>query len=151
MTARLGSADAEALALRHFGIGGSATELGGERSQNFRIRIAGGPGFTLKVSDPQEDAGLVLLENAALFHIERHAPEIVAPRVVPALDGQDRVSLGPQDGRNLRLLSYLPGVPLATSGRPSSALRRNIGRAVADLDAALRSFDHPLARQRVLI
>jgi Ser/Thr protein kinase RdoA (MazF antagonist) len=148
---RLVRADAETLVLRHFGVAGTAVELGGERTQNFRIRVPDGAGFALKVSAPGEDAGDVALENAALRHIERNAPEIVVPRVVSALDGGSSVYLGPHDGRHLRLLSYLPGTPLATTGAPSASLRRAIGGAVAHLDAALKGFDHPLSSQRDLI
>lgn len=151
MTARLASAEAEALALSHFGIEGSATELGGERTQNFRIRATNGSVFTLKVSDPHEDAAVVRLENAALIHLQRTAPEISVPRVVSALDGQDVTPLGTGDARYLRLLTYLAGSPLSTIGTQSSALRHAIGHAVAALDDALRSFEHPFSRQRDLI
>jgi hydroxylysine kinase len=151
MTKRLGSSDAEALTLHHFGVQGVATELGGERTQNFHIRVPVGAGFTLKVSDPRENAGIVMLESAALLHIERTAAEIVAPRVLPALDGQKSVYLGPKDGRYLRLLSYLPGTPLALVDESSTKLRRAIGRSVANLDAALRTFDNPLVHRRDLI
>jgi hydroxylysine kinase len=151
MTTRLSSHDAETLTLRYFGVAGTAIELGGERTQNFRICARRGANFTLKVSAPQESAGIVMLESAALLHIERTAPEIVAPRVTSTLDGQKSVYLGPRDGRYLRLLSYLPGTPLATVDDPSTELHRSIGRSVANLDAALRTFDHPLVRRRDLI
>lgn len=150
MTARLDTGEAEVLTRRHFGIDGDATELGGERTQNFRVRTPGGA-FTLKVSDPQESMECVLLENAALVHIERTAPAIPAPRVVPALDGAAAVALGPQDGRHLRLLTYLEGTPLTTVETPTRALRHAIGEAVAGLDAALARFDHPFSRRRDLI
>lgn len=151
MVPRLDGSDAEALALRHFGISGSATELGGERTQNFRIRTSGTTDFILKVSAPQEDIDVVLLESAALLHIERTAPGIVAPRVATALNGQESVYLGPHDGRYLRLLSYVQGTPLSLVEASSAELRRAIGHAVANLDAALRTFDHPFSHQRDLI
>ncbi|TBR25235.1 MAG: aminoglycoside phosphotransferase, partial [Reyranella sp.] len=151
MMPRLDGRDAEALTLHHFGISGSAIELGGERTQNFRIRTSGTTDFILKVSAPQEDIDVVMLESAALLHIERTAPAIVAPRVATALNGQESIYLGPHDGRHLRLLSYVQGTPLSMVETPSAELRRAIGRAVADLDAALRSFDHPFSHQRDLI
>lgn len=151
MTTRIGGRDAELLTLRYFGVVGAAAELGGERTQNFRIRSLDGKSFTLKVSAPGEDDGAVLLETAALLHIERVAPEIAAPRMIPALDGQESVYLGSHDGRYLRLLTFLAGTPLAILDKPSARLRRVIGHSVAALDEALRSFDHPLVRQRDLI
>lgn len=151
MIPRLDDRDAEALTLQHFGISGSATELGGERTQNFRVRTSGATDFILKVSTPHEDIDVVLLENAALLHIERTAPGIVAPRVATALNGLESIYLGPQDGRHLRLLSYVQGMPLSTVEAPSTELRRAIGRSVADLDAALQTFAHPFPRRRDLI
>lgn len=151
MTEKLDTAAAEALALRHFGVAGSATELGGERTQNFRIRTAGAEAFTLKVSDPQEDAEIIALENAALRHVARVAPALPAPRVMLALTGTDVVFLGSEDGRHLRLLTYLEGIPLSVADAPSPALRDAIGRGVAALDRALSSFAHPFSRQRDLI
>lgn len=151
MTDRLHCAEAEGLAALHFGVSGKATELGGERTQNFRIRTGDGRTFTLKVSDPQEGVDSVLLENAALLHVERRAPGIIAPRVVPALDGSDLIPPGPQDRRYLRLLTYVPGTPLASACNSSAELRRNIGQGVAALDEALRDFVHPHATGRDLI
>ncbi|MDR6757143.1 Ser/Thr protein kinase RdoA (MazF antagonist) [Mycoplana sp. BE70] len=151
MTARFDTAEAEAVVLRHFGVSGRASELGGERTQNFRIRTPMGTTFTLKVSDPQESADGTLLESAALQHIEHTAPNIAAPRVVPALTGEGSVFLGAEDGRYLRLLTYLEGTPLSFIDAPTPALRHAIGEAVARLDAALASFDHPFSRQRDLI
>ncbi|OYR18204.1 aminoglycoside phosphotransferase domain protein [Brucella rhizosphaerae] len=86
--APLSTTQAQTLTLQHFGISGQVTELGGERTQNFLIRTVDGSGFTLKVSDPLESLDGVELESAALLHIESVAPEITAPRVVQALDGE---------------------------------------------------------------
>lgn len=151
MTKRLDTAKAEALALCHFGVNGRATELGGERTQNFRIRSADGAAFTLKVSDPAESAEGTMLESAALLHIARTAPDIAAPRVVPALTGEEAVFLGTADGRYLRLLTYLEGTPFSFIEAPSPTLRHTIGEAVARLDMALASFDHPFSRERDLL
>ncbi|MEN5279311.1 phosphotransferase [Brucella sp. TWI432] len=151
MMQRLTSIDAETLTRKHFGIHGQATELGGERTQNFRIRVANGPTFTLKVSDPQESIDSVLLENAALLHIEQAAPEIPAPRVTSTINGEMIVPIALDDGRYLQLLTYLEGTPLSSVGLSSRALRQTIGRSVANLDNALSAFDHDYASERNLI
>jgi len=151
MTARLDTVAAQALTLRYFGIEGIATELGGERTQNFRIRTASRSSFTLKVSDPQERVEGMLLESAALLHIARVAPHIPVPRLVQAADGSLAVFLGAEDRRYLRLLTYLEGTPLSLVPAPSGALRATVGHAVARLDAALADFDHAFARRRQLI
>lgn len=151
MTARLDTIAAQDLTLHHFGVDGQATELGGERTQNFRIRTAAGTAFTLKVSDPEESIDGVLLESAALLHIENAAPEINAPRIVRTPGGETSVFLGEADGRYLRLLTYLEGTPLSLIEAPGSALRDAVGEAVAGLDIALAGFDHPYAGERDLI
>lgn len=151
MMARITTIDAEALTRKHFGIDGQAIELGGERTQNFRIRVANGPTFTLKVSDPQESIESVLLENAVLLHIEKTAPEISAPRVTSAINGEPIVPMALNDSRYLRLLTYLEGTPLSSVALSSRALRQTIGQAVANLDNALASFDHSYAHERDLI
>src|SRR5690606_20951203 len=117
------------------------------RTQNFRICTADGITFTLKVSDPEESADGTMLESAALLHIARTAPDIAAPRVVPALTGEEAVFLGAEDGRYLRLLTYLEGKPFSFIEAPTPALRHAIGDAVARLDMALASFDRPFSRE----
>ena len=151
MMQRLTTIDAEALTRKHFGINGQATELGGERTQNFRIRVVDGATFTLKVSDPQESIDSVLLENAALLHIDQAAPEIPAPRVTSTINGEKIVPIALDDGRYLRLLTYLEGTPLSSVALSSRALRQTIGRSVANLDNALSAFDHAYAHERDLI
>ncbi|EYR78352.1 hypothetical protein AKG11_20600 [Shinella sp. SUS2] len=151
MTARFDAAEAEGVVWRYFGVIGQASELGGERTQNFRIRTPEGLAFTLKVSDPQESPDGTLLESAALRHIEHVATDIAAPRVLPALNGESSVFLGIEDGRHLRLLTYIEGTPFAFIDTPTRMLRRAVGEAVASLDAALESFVHPYLRQRDLI
>lgn len=151
MTARLDQAEAEATAAHHFGVKGTAKELGGERTQNFQIADESGASFTLKISDPDEDIGLLSLENAALAHIDKRAAALAAPRVIAALDGERSARLQPGDPRHVRLFSYLAGTPLAHSAHRSPVQRRNLGVAVAALDVALQDFEHPLAAKRDLI
>ncbi|MDR6433866.1 phosphotransferase [Brucella pseudogrignonensis] len=151
MMERLTTIDAETLTRKHFGVNGQATELGGERTQNFRIRVVDGATFTLKVSDPQESIDSVLLENAALLHIEQAAPEIPAPRVTSTINGETIVPIALDDGRYLRLLTYLEGTPLSSVASLSRELRQTIGRSVANLDNALSAFDHAYAHERDLV
>lgn len=151
MTERLTNSQAQALIRQYFDVDGQLTELGGERTQNFRVRTTDGLSFTLKVSDPHESVESVLLENAALRHIEKVAPEISVPRVTVATDGAVSVFLGSEDGRHLRLLTYVEGMPLSSIVAPSRALRQAVGYSVAKLDTALVSFSHPYMCARDLI
>lgn len=146
---RLDDERAAFLAREHFGVDGRAEEMGGERTQNFRIRTATGQDWTLKVSDPAEGRELVDLESLALMHLELHAPEIGMPRVARAPSGDFAVPLG--DGRYIRLFSFLRGRPFNTLSEPSQALRQSIGAGIARLDQALESFSHPVAVSRDLL
>ncbi|MFZ1754630.1 MAG: aminotransferase class III-fold pyridoxal phosphate-dependent enzyme [Caldilineaceae bacterium] len=138
----LSSADAAALAGRFYGITATATSLPGERDQNFRLDTATGEAFVLKIANSQEDAGLLEAQTEALRRVEATG---ICPRVLPAIDGRLMTPIGGAGGRSywVRLLSFLPGTPLAEQGRQTPALWREIGRRVAQVDAALADFDHP--------
>lgn len=151
VSTRLSTDEAQALSLRHFGIRGTVSNLGGERTQNIRIWTDEGKSFTLKVSDPDEAVECVELENAALRHIEAVAPQVCAPRVVPTLNGEDTVLLERDDNRYLRLLTYIEGTPFSLSKDPPKVLAQAIGKGLAQLDAALLSFHDPFSISRDLL
>jgi Ser/Thr protein kinase RdoA (MazF antagonist) len=51
------------------------------------------------------------------------------------------------EGQLVRVLSYLPGKPLASVESQSPELLRDLGRKLGQLSAALVGFDHPGARR----
>ena len=67
------------------------------------------------------------------------------PRVVPCLDGSAIAEvMSPSGGRHfVRLLTWVPGVPLGSVPDHSPELLEDLGRKVAELDGALAGFDHP--------
>lgn len=139
-------ADAEALASSCFGIEGRASRLTSERDQNFRIVAKDGGKYALRVSNHAEDPAMNDLQISALLHIERVDPGIPVPRVLRSLDGRPHLRLPFEQGRMraVRLLSYLPGVPLNTVAH-TRAHRAELGRHLARLGLALRDFTHPAA------
>lgn len=134
-----------ALAKAHWGLSGTLVPLTSERDQNHRLDSDHGS-FTLKLANAGEPADLTKFQTLALIHSARHAPDLPAPRVVPAKDG--RTIIPTPDGA-LRLLTWLPGTPLAHLPR-SPALAAAIGTALARLDAALAGFHHPAADHHLL-
>jgi Ser/Thr protein kinase RdoA (MazF antagonist) len=52
------------------------------------------------------------------------------------------------EGHFVRLLSWIPGVPLGDVKRPSAALFEDLGRRVGELGRALADFDHPAAHRQ---
>ena len=101
-----------------------ATALPGEHDLNFRLDAAT-PRYVLKLHAPRAD---LALEDAVLEHL-RDVP------AVPRLAGGG----ASDDGRTVRLLSWLDGRPWADA----AATWPSLGRAVARVDRALRDFDHP--------
>ena len=116
--------DAARVAREHYGLDAVATALPGELDLNFRLD-AGGERFVLKLHEPRED---LALEDAVLEHL-RGEP------AVPRLAGPSRS----ENGRTVRLLTWLDGRPWAESGGDLAEL----GRTVARVDRALRDFEHP--------
>jgi hydroxylysine kinase len=139
-------AEAEELASRHFGIDGTASRLTSERDQNFRIVAGDGREYALRISNHAEDPAINDFQVSALLHVAQVDPYIPVQRVFRALNGQPHLRLPFEHGRlrAVRLLSYLPGVPLNMVKR-TSAHRRELGTYLAKLDLALRDFSHPAA------
>src|SRR5690606_6145441 len=103
------------LARRHFALDGSATPLAGEVDHNFRIDTASGS-YVLKVRPGGGDPDAASFVDAVLQHLAEHAPDVTAPRPVPAVDGRT-TAIDESDGPPLllRCLTWIDGTPWATS------------------------------------
>ncbi|MFN4204633.1 MAG: phosphotransferase [Tabrizicola sp.] len=134
-----------ALAQSHWGLAGTLSPLTSERDQNHRLDTSRGS-FTLKLANQAEPAALTAFQTLALCHVARTAPDLPIPRVIPTLDGQSILTT--PDGA-LRLLTWLPGTPLAHLPR-TPALATAIGSALGRLDSALAGFHHPAADHHLL-
>jgi len=144
-------ADAERLAREHFGVSAVASRLDSERDQNFHLKAGDGEEYVMKIANPAEDRQVTNLQTQALLHIAAVDPGFPAPHVFPALRGELEPLIAPGNGapQIVRLLSFMPGVPLYKVER-TSAQRRNLGRCLARLDLALRGFFHPAAGHELL-
>jgi Ser/Thr protein kinase RdoA (MazF antagonist) len=92
----------------------------------------------LKIANALESRALLEAQNAALEHL---GPRITfCPRIVADLNEEWIAS---RSGHLVRLVTYLPGVPLAEATPHSPALLRDLGRKLGQLDRALVDFDHP--------
>jgi Ser/Thr protein kinase RdoA (MazF antagonist) len=142
-------AEAAALALRHWGITGQARAQDGESDLNFRIATGAAGDFVLKVQHPADPLADLLAQNAALDHLAAVDPSFPVPRVCrpllpypPQGDGVVRVELG-AGPQSLRLLTWVPGVPLAELRPFSRPLLRSFGAALARLDRGLATYAGP--------
>jgi hydroxylysine kinase len=144
-------ADAVELARRFFGIEGKAGALTSERDRNFRIATAAGPVYMLKIANAAEDRVITDGQIQVLSHLAQTAPDLPIPRIVPTRDGAPYAVHELADGHRcaVRLLTFLPGLPLADAPR-SSEQRYNLARCQAELGQALAGFDHPGAHHALL-
>ncbi len=133
--------DAIAGVLReHYGVECRALErLGGECDQNYRVADQKGRSFLCKITHPSEDHASTRQQTQVLESLEQAAPDLPVQHVIRALSGERWCELvSPEGARTyLRLLSYLPGVPMHQVP-PSPGLNRSLGGVHASLCAALR-------------
>ena len=131
----------EALA-DHWGIEGELHALRGERDQNFRVASAGGEHHVLKIASPLEDAELIDFQVQALQHVAHAA--LPVPRQVLSRQGNAVEHIDVDDtAYAVRLLTWIPGVPMMTQAPPSLDTLRDIGRLQGRLCRALQGFEHP--------
>jgi len=142
--------EAKELARRFYGVDATATPLGSERDQNFRLRSDNGAQLLLKIANVAEDPESLRFENAALAHIAQVAPDFPVPRVIRTVDGSDMTRFE-QDNDTywVRAISWVAGrtlrdVPI------DEALRRQLGSSLAELGRALRGFFHPAGNKQLL-
>jgi len=148
---QLAAQDAESLARRVYGLELRAHEFSCERDRNFRMDAADGSQFLLKIFNPAEARDIANLQTCILNHLRQHAPALPAPYPLAALDGAYETPITLEDGREslLRMLTFLPGMPLGQSRR-TTVQRRALGQCLARLDQALDGFTHPAARHELL-
>jgi len=101
----------------------------------------------LKVSNPAEPQQSVAMQCAALQHLRDHFAEVPVQRLITLEDGSGWTAIESVKGETLllRAFEYLPGVTLEHTGM-DPRLMKNIGKTLARLNLALRSFFHPAAR-----
>lgn len=139
----LTAAAAADLARTLYGIDAEASPLPSERDQNFVLRTEAGDRFVLKIANSTDDRALLEAQNAALAHVARGST--LCPRVIPTSEGSEIAAFEAVPGVRhfVRLLTWLPGVPLGTLDEHPPELLARLGAAVAELDGALAGFDHP--------
>ena len=142
--------DAEHIARRHYGLEVRARMLTSERDSNFQLSTEDGRQFVLKVANAAELPAVTEFQNRALQHIAEEAPDLCVPRVVPTLSGEHEfVHAFAGVPHLVRILIYLPGEPLHKV-ESSPKQRRQLGRYLARLGQALKSFTHPAADHEIL-
>ncbi|CAN5535403.1 aminotransferase class III-fold pyridoxal phosphate-dependent enzyme [soil metagenome] len=139
------------LAQTFYGITATAQELPSERDQNFHLKDVAGQAFVLKLSGTAEQWAVLDFQNQAIRHLTVHAPNLPCPRVCQTTHGEAIATVEGSNGAThfVRLLTYLPGKPLALVKPHAAELLQSLGAYLGQMDKALATFDHP-ASQRAL-
>ncbi|MBW1840201.1 MAG: aminotransferase class III-fold pyridoxal phosphate-dependent enzyme [Deltaproteobacteria bacterium] len=128
-----------------YGIRTGVAPLPGERDQNFLVEAESGERFIFKIANATEDRTMLEAQHQALAHLSRH--NALCPRVIPAKTGGliNTVTSSSGTAHLVRMLSYLPGIPMGKVKRHSNVLLQGLGQCVGHFDRALADFDHPAA------
>lgn len=136
----------EAIAIGNevFGLDGVVTRFPTEKDDTFRFDDQSGKQYIMKIANPNEDWQELSLQVELLAHLERVAPDLPVPRVWPSIQDMilPKVTTANGDERYVRLLSYMPGMPLAST-TSTIENREKIGELLASLRLACSTFAHP--------
>jgi 4-aminobutyrate aminotransferase-like enzyme/Ser/Thr protein kinase RdoA (MazF antagonist) len=149
---RFGEKDAVRLGAAFYGLDATASELPSERDQNFRLTTTAGEAFVLKISRADERPEELDMQNRALEWVATRRADLGVPRLRTTRSGAPMQEVGAASGQRhlVRLLTHLPGTPLALVRPHTPALLRRLGRFLGELGGALAGFSHPAARGRDL-
>ncbi len=139
--------DAAAMAKNMYAVHAKVRALPGERDQNFLMTAATGERFVLKIANAGEDRSMLETQNQVLRHLEKRLS--FCPRVIAAQNGEFINEIdAPAGGTHfVRLVSYLPGRPLATVKKHRAGLMNDLGRRIGEIDKALVDVDIPGVRR----
>src|SRR5687768_1698484 len=127
------------IAAESFGIQATAQPLPSERDQNFLLTNSAGEKFVLKIANALETRDFLEAQNAVLNHVGKRVS--FCQTLMPGINGDEIVTVN--EAYLVRVVRYLPGVPLAEIRPQPSELLRDLGRKLGQLAHALQDFDHP--------
>ncbi len=147
---RFDPGEAARLAGIHFNIRGGLSSLPSERDQNFLLRTTTGVTYVLKFANGLETREFLDAQNQAMSYVDNHPNATLCQHPVQTLDGATLTTVTGADGRPyfMRMLTYLPGKPLAQVKPHSPGLLRDLGCCLGMLSQSLFGFDHPGAHRQ---
>ena len=142
------------IARTHYGLNARAERLVSERDCNYRLDANDGRRYVLKIANAAEDPLVTDFQVQALMHIAHFAAAkalpVEVPAIVPALDGSASIAVDSGQGTHVaRVVTWVDGTPL-DGGPVTTALARDMGRALAHLGLALAGFEHEGSRHSLL-
>ncbi len=140
---------AEKVALELYGLTAKAKTLMGEYDKNFHLTSTEGE-FILKIMHPQAEKETLELQIAALTHLAKQAPDLIAPKVQRTKSRELMSTIDAPDGQRLVwLLNYIPGKLYADVKPHTPDILESFGKALAAFDKALLDFEHPVAKRNL--
>jgi len=141
---------ASELAWEYYGLKGEITALPGEWDSHFRLKEASGRRVVLKFINPAQSEQECQFHTQLLQHLQQHASDLPLPRLIANRQGEleSLVHYNSQP-RRMRVLSYLPGMPLSAQQATATSLQQ-AGAMLARLDLALAGFQHEGAGRQLL-
>jgi len=103
--------------------------LPSERDKNYLLTYDSGQQFVLKIANASESRDFIEAQNAVMEYLSNRVP--FCQRLVSEVTELARV------------VTYLPGVPLAEIRPHTPGLLHDLGRKLGQLTRALADFDHP--------
>ncbi|PIE79535.1 MAG: alanine--glyoxylate aminotransferase [Chloroflexi bacterium] len=150
--------EAVQIAQEVYGISGSVKSLPSERDQNYRLIDDNGRSYVLKIAGKTEARDILDYQNQALTHLRRqpdlaaYIPEVVLSKAGEAITAwPERAAASQTDGGtfDVRLLTYLPGIPLALVNPHSPDLLYDFGHFLGRTTVAFAHFRHPAMYRRL--
>jgi 4-aminobutyrate aminotransferase-like enzyme/Ser/Thr protein kinase RdoA (MazF antagonist) len=137
-----------------FALDVTAKLLPSERDQNFRLTASNDQAYVLKIANSTELEAVLDFQNQAMIHIRDKCRMLaqniaVAPQVCLSVRDEQITSTRGDDGTPyfVRLLTYLPGKPLALVKPHNANLMTSLGQFFGNLSQMLQDFDHPAAQR----
>jgi Ser/Thr protein kinase RdoA (MazF antagonist) len=111
----------------------TARRLPSERDKNYLLTDDSGQQFALKIAHASESLAFLEAQNAVLEYLSQRVP--FCQQVVG--------EIFEFEGHLARVVTYLPGVPLAEIKLHTPGLLQDLGQKLGQLSRALADFDHP--------
>lgn len=134
------------LLLDEYRLEGETKLLVSERDQNLSVTTPTGEQYVLKIASAVEDRQATEFQVEALLHLENVSLDVSVPRIQRTVSGAATTIF---NNHLVRLVRFVPG-DLLSCVDVTPALAAQLGVRLAQLDLALRDFDHAESEQQLL-
>ena len=127
-----------------FGMEGRLSPLPGEWDQNLRLDTTAGESYVVKIANRGHDTCVLDFQNRAVQRLAGRWRPGGCPCPVASIEGEHIVRLEAGDGHGyrVRVLTFVPGQPLAEIRPTDSDTLERLGVAAGELDQCLSGFEH---------